>query len=819
MSILRSFGLVVALFGMIFVTAFAQESGKVRFLAHYIPPQGGSYIAGCWGWTDTTSGREYAILGCESGTSIVEITDAGNPIERDFVPGPTSTWHEVQTHSHYAYVVTEAGGGVQIIDLSYLPDSVHLVKSFNYSDGSYNIGRSHTNHIRDGYLYLNGCADWIYSGAVIFDLSDPENPVYSGMTQARYFHDSFVRNDTLFGATIYDGGIDIFDVSDKTNPTPLGRFTYPFAGTHNCATTSDGRYLLTTDEINNTPKTLKIWDITNLSNVTKVAEYQSDPTAVVHNVFVKDTLAFMSYYTDGLRIINISDPVHPVEVGGYDTYPGAGSGYTGAWSTYPFFPSGKIIIGDMVTGLYVVDINTTAPRNPTELTAYSDFQTPSSVSLSWNDPETIMSGDPLTDFTIHIYRDGNLMAVVDSGVEQYTDTVGLILHQKYRYTISAVIASDSSTAAVSEVYAGGHAQPQAPSVLTITSVEGGAKLRWMNPTRQYDDTPLNDLAYIEIYRDNVLVDSVAVASPDTGVYYEYVDSAHGYHWYKILARDNEVPSNASLFSESIFQYAGAVASSYSETFDAGTPDFFITGTWDTTSSIAFSGGTSFTDSPTGNYPAGASSYFLLPPLHVTANHALSFYQIGLIGQSDFGFIDISTDNENFSHLPGGVTHSSFYSQWQDGSADSGDWRYKSFNLSAYAGDTVYLRFYLVSDPGTTMDGWYLDDIVVASTVDVPEEPSHVLPQEITLEQNYPNPFNPATVIRYSLSVNSYVTLKIYDVLGKEVVTLVKEHQASGFKSQVWDASGVPSGVYFYQLTAQEETGNVTVLRKKLVLMR
>jgi hypothetical protein len=89
-----------------------------------------------------------------------------------------------------------------------------------------------------------------------------------------------------------------------------------------------------------------------------------------------------------------------------------------------------------------------------------------------------------------------------------------------------------------------------------------------------------------------------------------------------------------------------------------------------------------------------------------------------------------------------------------------------------------------------------------------------LPKVFALEQNYPNPFNPTTVISYQLPVASEVSLKVYDVLGKEVMTLVNGRQAAGAYNYTLNASNLSSGVYFYRLRA----GNF-VSTKKMMLVK
>jgi choice-of-anchor B domain-containing protein len=170
-----------------------------------------------------------------------------------------------------------------------------------------------------------------------------------------YIHDSHIRNDTIFAAAIYaNDGLDIIDARNKSNPQRIKLIQYAGSGTHNAWTSHDRQYVLTTDEIGNTPKTLKVWDIRNLQNPTKVAEVSRAP-AIVHNVFVKGTLAYVAWYTAGLVVVDVANPSTPQIVGYYDTYPQSDAqAYAGAWGADPYFPSGKVIVSDMQTGLYVL---------------------------------------------------------------------------------------------------------------------------------------------------------------------------------------------------------------------------------------------------------------------------------------------------------------------------------------------------------------------------------------------------------------------------------------------------------------------------------
>jgi hypothetical protein len=136
-----------------------------------------------------------------------------------------------------------------------------------------------------------------------------------------------------------------------------------------------------------------------------------------------------------------------------------------------------------------------------------------------------------------------------------------------------------------------------------------------------------------------------------------------------------------------------------------------------------------------------------------------------------------------------------------------------FNDVSYEYGTVYYRVSAIDYAGNRGD---YSDTVSTSILALD---SDVIPQVFALHQNYPNPFNPITTLRYDLPENSYVNVTIYDMLGREIRTLIKTTQDAGFKSVRWDATNnqgkpVSAGVYLYQIQAGE-----FVQTRKMVLLK
>lgn len=310
----------------------------------------GTY-ASCWGWT-SPGGSEFAILGAALGTAIVDVTVPTAPVEKAFIPGLSSSWREMKSYSHYAYIVTEAdGGGMQIVDLATNPPSLVATYTTTFS-------RAHTITIVGNFAYVSGARQGAAQVGIRFlDLTNPVAPVDVGGWNGFYTHDCQVRGNTLYAACISNGLLAIVDITNKAAPSVISTFTWPGNSAHNCDLTTDGKYLLTTDEV--AGGDLHIFDVSNPASPVPVTTWTANPGAIIHNVHILGNLAYIAYYTEGMRVVDITNPAAPVEVGYYDTWPGLSGGFNGCWEAYPYAASGNVYLSDISTGLYVVRFTAT----------------------------------------------------------------------------------------------------------------------------------------------------------------------------------------------------------------------------------------------------------------------------------------------------------------------------------------------------------------------------------------------------------------------------------------------------------------------------
>jgi hypothetical protein len=248
------------------------------------------------------------------------------------------------------------------------------------------------------------------------------------------------------------------------------------------------------------------------------------------------------------------------------------------------------------------------------------------------------------------------------------------------------------------------------------------------------------------------------------------------------------------------------------------------GGWGTTASKYTSAPYSFTDSPSGNYLANANATLTLNDninLSGFIGATLEFQtQWDIEADWDYGQLLISTNNgSTWTPMAGMYTNpgvGSFQPPGQplyDGTQLT--WVKESIDLSSYLGQQIKLRFMLKADGYIQADGWYVDDINLIAYEFVPvgtDQVTEVI-EDYSLEQNYPNPFNPSTEIEFLISEAGQTTLKVFDILGNEVSVLVNEQKATGKYKVTFDASNLPSGVYFYTLQA----GNYLNTKKMILL--
>jgi choice-of-anchor B domain-containing protein len=365
---------------------------------------GAQSASNLWGLADLNDQREYAVIGVSNGTAVVDVTDPASPRVVGAVPGPESIWREVKVfqrwnaqtarHEAYAYVVSEAPtAGLQILDLSGLPDAVSLASTFRAFDTSHTVTIANvdpaTGAAADGgpdpLLYVQG-ARTPTVGIFALGLADPVQPTVLGQYTLSYGHDTWTGRAEGVRAGACRAGHDpcdvvvawtgrdlrVLDWTEKASPQVIAQIVYPDIGyPHSGWISRDGRFLFSMDELDErlTGKNsrVRVFDVSDWSHPLLAAAWTSRTKSIEHNGYTRGDRYYMSHYERGLTVLDVSNPLTPVEQAFFDTFPaGEGAEYHGAWGVYPYLPSGTILVSniDGAGGLFVLRASTAPEREP-----------------------------------------------------------------------------------------------------------------------------------------------------------------------------------------------------------------------------------------------------------------------------------------------------------------------------------------------------------------------------------------------------------------------------------------------------------------------
>jgi len=351
-----------------------------------------------WGFTDLNTEREYALVGLRNGMAVIDVTAPAAPFEVGTITGTPTGWRDMkvlQQYDHaagrwqaFAYVSADsANDRLAVVDLAGLPNRISLVdrvtdaRAHNLSmagvDFSLNIplpGRTP--------VLIQGGSNQNNGGFRAFSLANPRLPALISQGQFGYMHDGttmVLRDPAQIAACpnrtdicevladFNESTVDLWDITDPTSPHRLASVGYPNARyVHSGAWSEDGRHLYVHDEFAERDlginTTVYIFDITSLLQPLLAATWVGPTRAIDHNGYARGNRYYISNYTRGLTILDISSPTAPVQAGFFDSFPVSNStSFNGAWGVYPFLPSRHVLVSDIQGGLFVLEDDTHLP--------------------------------------------------------------------------------------------------------------------------------------------------------------------------------------------------------------------------------------------------------------------------------------------------------------------------------------------------------------------------------------------------------------------------------------------------------------------------
>lgn len=336
---------------------------------------GGTRGNDIWGWFDSQTDNEYALLGMTNGTAFVDVSDPENPVFIGRLPTQTVTsiWRDIKVYQDHAYIVADNAGahGMQVFDLTRLrglttPQTFTADVLYGSFDSAHNIAINE----ETGFAYVVG-SDTCGGGLHFIDIATPINPLFAGCHSTTSTHDTqcviyqgpdtdHLNDEVCF--SFNEDHVEIVEVTSKSSPLPISTATYDQLGyVHQGWLSEDHQFLLVGDETDEAnfgqPTRTHVFDVSDLEAADYVFAYEALSVATDHNLFVLGNRVFEANYSSGLRILQFADLANRelTEIAFFDTFPdNDATNFSGAWGVYPFLPSGTILVSDITNGLFVL---------------------------------------------------------------------------------------------------------------------------------------------------------------------------------------------------------------------------------------------------------------------------------------------------------------------------------------------------------------------------------------------------------------------------------------------------------------------------------
>ncbi len=771
---------------------------------------------------------DYAYVADEtSGLQVIDISDPTSPALTTGYDTPDKAY-DVAVSGEHAYVADYASG-LQVIDIND-PVSPLLGGSYDTPGDAFSVA------ISGDYAYV---ADYA-SGLQVIDISDPTSPMLAGSNETFDARDIAVSGDYAYVADPSTGGLQVIDISDPTSPSLAG--IHPASMARGVAVSGDYAYLAID------AGGVRVVDISDPTSPS-LAGYYNTP-GYAFGVAVSGDYAYVADHTFGLQVIDISDPTSPSLAGNYNTPEIA---------LHVAISGDHAYVADYTSGLQVIDISD--PTNPTLAGSYDTQHIASEVTVSGDfafvaDQDSGLQVIDISDPTnptlagsydtpwqaLGVAVSGDFAFVADQGsglqvIQVYQRLVNLSKNTGQSVQINSssddVLAVKLSSAQADsikwEVSAnGGTDWQQVPSNASWNTITvSGNDLRWRS-THVYSQPLVNPTCsnlVIDWISTFALIDAITDIPNDQGRQvsiswtrsgYDYVGSPTPITEYAIYRK---IDYNLSMLPESkgsrmdgadtptqgdkphaLFAYPPGdwhflttVPARCEDTYATVVPTLadstIAEGMYQTTFFVrarTATPGVYFDSQPDSGYsvdnlapavPQGFSAAY-----NSGGGTDLAWEECP---DADFQYFCVYRgESEDFTPDPGNLVQMTAGTEWRDEVAEGYKYHYKITAVD-FSGNE--------SDP--TSPG-----IKTGIT-------GREIPKRFVLYQNVPNPFNPSTVIPYEIpEVGGKVTIRIYDVTGRLIRTLVDRVEHSGRKSVEWDgrdAQGVrvASGVYFYRLEA------------------